>query len=99
MPYAFHLRLGGVRWPVFVYCVMGTWVRYRSHMRIRYGTEPVLLYFFYYLLLWYVTYTLIVTSLVVLIIILILIIHIISIKCVYVRVYYEYSLTAIKSLL
>ena len=37
--------------------------------------------------------------LVVLIIILLLIIYLISIKCVYVREYYEYSLTAIKSLL
>ena len=27
--YAFHLRLGGVRWPVFVYCMLGTiWKSY-----------------------------------------------------------------------
>ena len=49
-----------VRWPVFVYCIVGTWVRYGSHMRIRYGSSPIVLYCF--LLLWYVTYTLIVTS-------------------------------------
>ena len=60
MPYAFHLSLGGVRWPVFVYCVVGTWVRYRSHLHIRYGSSLIVLYCF--LLLWYVTYTLIVTS-------------------------------------
>ena len=60
MPYAFHLRLEGVQWPVFVYCIAGMWVQYGSHMRIRYGSSSIVLYCF--LLLWHVTYTLIVTS-------------------------------------
>ena len=55
MPYAFHLRLGGVQWPIFIY--------YDTEVILVYDTEAVLLYFFfYYWILWYVTYTLIVTS-------------------------------------
>ena len=27
-----------MRWPVFIYCVVGMWVRYGSYMRIRYRT-------------------------------------------------------------
>ena len=41
LPYAFHLRLGGVRWPVFVYWMhygSDSCIRYGSHLRIRYGT-------------------------------------------------------------
>ena len=49
--------------------------------------------------MWYVTYILMVTSYYALFITLMLIIYIICIRCVYVREYYEYSLTANKSLL
>ena len=38
VPYAFHLRLGGVRWPVFIYCVVSMWVLYGSDSRIRCGS-------------------------------------------------------------
>ena len=41
MPYALHLRLGGVRWPVFIYCIVSTWVRYGSDSRIRYGSNLI----------------------------------------------------------
>ena len=91
----FLLRM---RWPVFVYCITGTWVRYGSHMRIRYGTDLIIfllislsikvcdLYFNSHILLC-------------LCITLILILYIISINCVYVREHYGYTLTANKSLL
>ena len=78
------------------------WIQYGSHIRIRYGisygTDTSL---FLLLLSANVVCDLYFNShiLVVSIIIPILINHIISIKCVYVREYYEYSLTAIKSLL
>ena len=82
----------GVRWPVFVYCVLGTiWKSYACTIRKRsYCIAFIImvcdLYFNSHILLC-------------LCITLILILYIISIKCVYVREYYEYSLTAIKSLL
>ena len=96
MPYAFHLRLGGARWAVFVSCVLDA-IRKSFAYTVRYGTYLIV----FLLLLVIVVCDLYFDShiLIVLIIILILIIHIISITCVYVREYYEYSLTAIKSLL
>ena len=92
MPYAFHLRLGGVRWPILVYCVIGAICG--SDVRIHYGIDTTLLlnvmvcdlYFDSHILLCFC-------------ITLILILYVIGIKCVYVREYYEYSLTVNKSLL
>ena len=92
MPYAFHLRLGGVRWPVFVYCVMGA--IYGSDVRIRYGIDTTLLLNVMVCDLYFDSHILLCLC-----ITLILILYVISIKCVYVREYYEYSLTANKSLL
>ena len=93
MPYAFHLRLGGVRWPVFVYYVGTIRKSYaytiwkQSYCIVLFSIIMVCdLYFNSHILLC-------------LCITLILILYIISIKCVYVREYYEYSLTTIKSLL
>ena len=51
------------------YCTMNcdglfsfiTWVRYGSHLRIRYGSG-LIVFLLICLVLWYVTYTLIVTS-------------------------------------
>ena len=84
----------GVRWPVFIYCVLGTiWksyacmIRKQSYCIALFSIIMVCdLYFNSHILLC-------------LCITLILILYIISIKCVYVREYYGYSLTAIKSLL
>ena len=85
MPYAFHLRLGGVRWPVFVSCVLGV-IRKSFAYTVRYGTCLIV---FLLLLLIIVVCDLYFDShiLVVLIIILILIIHIHCIHYVYVREY------------
>ena len=44
LPYAFHLRLGGVLWPVFVYCDAEVML----HLMHKYDTETILLYFFLY---------------------------------------------------
>ena len=71
-----------LRWPVFIYCVVSTWVRYGSDSRIRYGSG--LIVFHYYLILWYVLCDLYFHShiLLVLIMFLILIIHINYIVCI-----------------
>ena len=75
------------------------WVRYGSHIRIRYGigygTDIAL---FLLLLSVNVICDLYFDSHI-LVVLIIHIIHIISIKCVYVRECYKYSLTANKSLL
>ena len=92
LPYAFHLRWGGVRWPVFVYCNAEVMIL----IQIRYGYDTTLfllllvdivacdLYFVSHILLY-------------LIITLILIIHINCINCISVGEYHEYSLTVCKS--
>ena len=79
-----------------VYCVVGA--IYGSDVHICYGIDTTL---FLLLLLNVMVYELYFDShiLLCLCITLILILYVIGIKCVYVREYYEYSLTANKSLL
>ena len=76
------------------------YVGYDTEVICVYGTEPVLLYFFYCLLLIIVVCDLYFNShiLIVLIISFMLITYIPCINCVYVREYYQYSLTHNKSL-
>ena len=44
LPYAFHLRLGGVRWPVFIYCDVEVILR----LLHEYDMDTILLYLFIY---------------------------------------------------
>ena len=60
LPYAFHLRWGGVQWPVFIYCNAEVMIRLRyDYDAVIYDTNMLFLVLVY--ILWYVTYTLIVT--------------------------------------
>ena len=95
-PFKFPYLGNVMRRPVFVYCVVGA--IYGSDVRIRYGIDTTL---FLLLLLNVMVCDLYFDShiLLCLCITLILIHYVIGIKCVYVREYYEYSLTANKSLL
>ena len=91
-----HMILWGSCNGLFLF--IACWVRYGSHLHIRYRTDLII---FHLLLLNIMECDLYFDShiLLCLFLTLILIIHIICIKCVFVGEYYEYSLTVNKSLL
>ena len=91
LPYAFHLRWGGVLWPVFIYCDAEVML----HLLHEYDTTLS-----FFLLSYILACDLYFDShiLLYLIITLILIIHINCINCISVREYPGYSLTVYKSL-